>query len=92
MAASGTTLTAFGTSDTIEGEQDIIYGLSGDITTESFNAYKDLLGEENYYKVEHWTETITGYLLLVDTMYQIGSGVIDAIAAKKLQEQSKRRL
>ena len=74
IGVSGTVTAGFGFFDTIEGGQDIKYGIKGDIYTESFNPYKDLLGEENYYKAEKMSANITGGLLTVDMVYNIGKG------------------
>ena len=74
IGVSGTVTAGFGLFDTIEGGQDIKYGIKGDIYTESYNPYKDLLGEENYYKAEKMSANITGGLLTVDMVYNIGKG------------------
>ena len=74
IGVSGTVTAGFGLFDTIEGGQDIKYGIKGDIYTESYNPYKDLLGEENYYKAEKMSANITGGLLTVDMVYNLGKG------------------
>ena len=74
IGVSGTVTAGFGISDIIEGEQDVEYGIWGEMDTKSFNPYKDLLGEENYYKAEKMSANITGGLLTVDMVYNIGKG------------------
>ena len=82
MGTAGVGSAAFGTADVIEGIQDVEYGIYGDLTTKSFNPYKDILGEKAYYTVENITSGVAGTMMTFDMVYGVGRGVKNYLTAK----------
>ncbi|MBE5954494.1 MAG: hypothetical protein E7257_10165 [Lachnospiraceae bacterium] len=64
-------IAVLGGFEAVEGAQDVIYGTQGDIHTDSTNALKDLLGEDNYYKAIEYGTLVTGGYMAGKTVYEI---------------------
>ncbi len=74
-------IAVLGGFEAIEGAQDVIYGSQGDAYTDSTNALKDLLGEDNYYKALECGTLVTGGYLLGKSVYDIAKS---KLASKNL--------